>query len=140
MSMKAITFFLFVLASAGCSAKADGPPAIQVDRTACAHCTMLVSDERFAAAYETAAGEARVFDDIGCLLDAARKEASADTLRFWFHDALTGEWIRGDEAIFVRSDRVKTPMGGGILAYRDSQDPAAIRSVRALLTETEKGR
>ena len=135
-----LALFLLLSLTAGCSAKADGPPAIQVDRTACAHCTMLVSDERFAAAYETAGGEPRVFDDIGCLLDAVRKEASADALRFWFHDALTGEWIRGDEAVFVRSDRVKTPMGGGILAYRDSHDPMAIRSVRALLAETEKGR
>ena len=137
--MKAITFLFVTLTLAGCSAKADGPPAIQVDRTACAHCTMLVSDERYAAAYETAAGESRVFDDIGCLLDAVRHEPQPETLRFWFHDALTSQWIRGEEAVFVKSDRIKTPMGGGIVAYRESQDPQAIRSMRELLAKTEKG-
>ena len=137
--MRQLLLLLAVL-TAGCSAKADGPPAIQVDRTACAHCTMLVSDERFAAAYETAAGDARIFDDIGCLLEAARKEPSRDTLRFWFHDARTGEWIRGQEAVFVQGDHLKTPMGGGIVAYRESQDPAAMRSLRELLATTEMSR
>ena len=138
--MKATTFLLLAVTSVGCSAKADGPPPIQVDRTACAHCTMLVSDERFAAAYETAAGESRVFDDIGCLLDAVRHEPQAETLRFWFHDAHTSDWIRGEEAVFVKSNRIKTPMGGGIVAYRESYDPSAIRSIRGLLAITEKGR
>jgi len=138
--MKSMALLFVALFAAGCSAKADGPPAIQVDRTACAHCTMLVSDERYAAAYETAAGESRVFDDIGCLLEAVRHEPQAETLRFWFHDALTSQWIRGEEAVFVKSDRIKTPMGGGIVAYRESQDPAAIRSIRELLARSEKGR
>src|SRR5688572_11058976 len=115
--MKPMALLFVALFTAGCSAKADSPPAIQVDRTACAHCTMLVSDERYAAAYETAAGESRVFDDIGCLLEAVRHEPQAEALRFWFHDALTSQWIRGDEAVFVKSDRIKTPMGGGIGAY-----------------------
>ena len=138
--MKSIALLFVALFTAGCSAKADGPPAIQVDRTACAHCTMLVSDERFAAAYETAAGESRVFDDIGCLLEAVGREPQAETLRFWFHDARTSEWMRGEEAVFVQADRIKTPMGGGIVAYRASQDPAAIRSIRELLAKSEKGR
>ena len=138
--MKSTALFLVALFAAGCSAQADGPPAIQVDRTACARCTMLVSDERFAAAYQTAAGESGVFDDIGCLLEAVRHEPQAETLRFWFHDAVTSQWIRGEEAVFVKSDRTRTPMGGGIVAYRESQDPAAIRSIRELLARSETGR
>ena len=116
-----MTLRLFLLAAvltAGCSAKADGPPAIQVDRTACAHCTMLVSDERFAAAYERPSGEARVFDDIGCMQEAMKAETAPASLRVWYHDVETGEWIRGEEAELVKTDRFKTPMGGGIVAYR----------------------
>ena len=133
-----LALLLLAVLTVGCSATADGPPEIQVDRTACAHCTMLVSDERYAAAYETAAGEARVFDDIGCLLQAVRNEPQPESLRFWFHDLQNGDWIRGDEAVFVKSDKFKTPMGGGIVAYRTSQDPNAIRSIRELLASAEK--
>ena len=116
-----MTLRLILLAAvltAGCSAKAGGPPVIQVDRTACAHCTMLVSDERFAAAYETPAGEARVFDDIGCLREAMKAEPSHAALRVWYHDFETGEWMPGEDASFETSPRFKTPMGSGIVAHR----------------------
>lgn len=78
---------------------------------------MLVSERMFAAAYRTAAGEAKVFDDIGCLLAAARSEAGADALRFWFHDAPSRTWIEGPRAVFVHAPGLKTPMAGGMLAY-----------------------
>lgn len=133
MNMKSLLVLFIALLAAGCSAKADGPPAIQVDRTACEHCTMLVSDERLAAAYYTAAGDARVFDDIACLLTAAASESSAEGLRFWFHDAASSEWLRGEDAVFVKSPRIKTPMHGGIVAFRQLHD--AERTAR-----TEQGR
>jgi copper chaperone NosL len=107
-----------VLVSAACASRPSGPPEIVVDRTACSHCTMLISEPRYAAAYQVAGAEARVFDDIACLLEAARTEAMSE-LRFWFHDGNDGEWIVGDTAVFVSSPEFRTPMGGGTLAYRD---------------------
>ena len=114
---------VFVLATVagGCGGPADGPPRIEIDRTACAHCGMLVSERAYAAAYRRGADEAKVFDDIGCLLAAVRREPEAHGLRFWFHDAPTAAWIDGREAVFVASPGVRTPMGGGLAAYRDAQ-------------------
>ena len=105
-----------LLAGAGCGVKADGPPEIVVDRTACGHCRMLVSEPQYAAAYRSPGGHALVFDDIQCLLDAAGKEAGP--LRFWFRDAAADGWIDGADAVFVRSTHLRTPMNGGIAAYR----------------------
>ena len=107
---------------AACGVQAGGPPEISVDRTACAHCGMLISEAVFAAAYQGPSAEARVFDDIGCLLEAVRREGPSDGLRFWFQDAAGGGWMEGGAAVFVRSAQVRTPMGGGLLAFRD---PAA---------------
>ena len=109
------------LITAACGSKADGPPEIVVDRTACAHCTMLISEPRYAAAYQAPGAEAKVFDDIACLLQAAGAE-TATGLRFWFHDGNDGAWIDGEAATFVASPEFRTPMGGGVIAYRD---PAA---------------
>ena len=102
-------------------ARSDGPPEIVVDRTPCSHCGMLISEPLYAAAYQAPGADARVFDDIGCLRDAARREGRG-ALRIWFHDAADGRWIDGVEAVFVASPSIRTPMGGGMLAYRD---PAA---------------
>jgi copper chaperone NosL len=106
-----------LLLAAACGSTPGGPPDIVVDRSACSHCTMLISEPRYAAAYEAPGADAKVFDDIGCLLQAAQKE-SATGLRYWFHDGNDGTWIDGDP-VFVVSPEFRTPMAGGIIAYRD---------------------
>jgi copper chaperone NosL len=113
----ASTALLAAIASAACGAEAAGPPHLEEDRTACAHCGMLVSERLFAAAYRAPGGEARVFDDIRCLLKAVRKESSQANLEFWFHDAETLEWIEGTRAVIVHAPSLNTPMGGGMVAF-----------------------
>lgn len=108
------------LLTAACGVRAEGPPEIVVDRTPCSRCGMLISETLYAAAYQAPGADARVFDDIGCLRDAARGEQGA--LRIWVHDAADGRWMIGGEALLVSSPSIRTPMGGGFLAYRD---PAA---------------
>jgi len=138
---------LLTIAAIACSARADGPPHLEEDRTACAHCGMLVSERMFAAGYRIADREARVFDDIGCLLEALRREDNAPAARFWFHDAATREWIDGKKAVFMRSPKLNTPMAGGMLAYAgeaQARRAAAehggrvIASLDALLRESPK--
>ena len=62
----------------------------------------------------------------------------------WFHDAGDGQWMESDVAVFVRSSEIRTPMGGGIVAYRDAtraeQGAAAhhgevVRSLSELLNQ-----
>jgi copper chaperone NosL len=102
-----------VILLAACSAVETGPPAIVLDVTPCAHCRMLVSDLAFAAAFRTAEGEEWVFDEIGCML----RELPAVGARVWVHDFETEEWLDGEKAIFLRSESIETPMGGGIVAF-----------------------
>ena len=119
MPLARITSLLTILlVSAACASRPSGPPEIVVDRTSCSHCTMLISEPRYAAAYQAPGADARVFDDIACLLEAARADATSER-RFWFHDGNDGEWIDGDTAVFVSSPQFRTPMGGSIIAYRD---------------------
>ena len=138
----AATFGLILSIAVACRAGTDGPPRIEVDRTACAHCGMLISEPVFAAAYRAHQADARVFDDIACLLEAIAGEKDRSGLRLWFHDAATSQWIDGGAAVFVESAGLKTPMGGGFVAYKDEATAAktaadrqgrVIRSVGDLL-------
>ena len=142
--MRAVVMVWGLLATAGCAAPADGPPEIVVDRSACSQCGMLVSERVYAAAYRVPGAEARVFDDIGCLIAAARQDG-AGPRRFWFHDGADGAWIEGDAAVFVASPHLRTPMGGGMLAYREESAAVfaagrsrgqVVRSLAALLKRT----
>jgi nitrous oxide reductase accessory protein NosL len=144
MTIRNTTLAAAILFAAACGGRADGAPEIVVDRTACSHCGMLVSELVYAAAYQVAGADARVFDDLGCLRKAARGERT--DLRVWVHDATTGAWIDGRAATFVSSAEIRTPMGGGILAYRDPADAdraarkfrgRIIRSLSSLLDTKE---
>lgn len=101
---------------AACAVRTQEPPAIVIDRSACSYCGMLISEPAYAAAYRTADGDDRVFDDIGCLAAAVARDGHQDA-RFWFHDANTGQWIDGAVARFVTAPSLRTPMGGRVLAY-----------------------
>lgn len=120
MNFRWVVLSAALLLSASCGVRADGPPEIVVDRTACSHCGMLISEPLYAAAYRAPGAAPRLFDDLGCLRDAARAERGA--LRVWVHDATSGEWIDGRAATFISSSAIPTPMGGGILAYREPED------------------
>ena len=113
----ALVIGVALLVVACSAAPAAGPPEIVVDRTACSHCGMLISEPVYAAAYRAEGAEALVFDDIGCLRKAAREESTPLTL--WFHDADDRSWIGGAATVFVESAAIRTPMGGGLVAYRD---------------------
>jgi nitrous oxide reductase accessory protein NosL len=105
---------------------------------------MLISELVYAAAYQAEGAEARLFDDIACLRNAARKETGP--LTAWFHDADTREWIEGTAALFVTSQEIRSPMGGGLIAYRDraaaeraaeARHGRVIETVADLLSDTK---
>jgi copper chaperone NosL len=124
--------------SAACASASAGPPEIVIDRTACAQCGMLISERRYAAASRSGREEARVFDDIGCLLNDVRGSAHRPEL-LWFNDAETGQWILPAAApAFIRASSIRTPMGGGTLAFGtlDAARRAAARGGAALIPST----
>ena len=116
---------LTMLAGLACGVRADGPPSIVLDRTACSHCGMLISEPRYAAAYRVHGSPARVFDDIGCLRSALREDGAQGAAQLWFHDASGGGWINGAEAVLVNAPEIRTPMGGGTIAFMDRAEALA---------------
>ncbi len=119
MSTPKLVIIVLALLAASCSANAAGHPEIVVDQTTCSHCGMLVSEPAYAAAYHAPDKEPRVFDDIGCMLDAMRHE-TASPITVWLQDAAGGGWLDADQAVFVTAPSIRTPMNGGVLAYADA--------------------
>ena len=46
-------------------------------------------------------------------------------MEYWFQDAAGGGWIDGADARFVRATALRTPMSGGIAAFRSTADADA---------------
>lgn len=105
---------------AGCTTGPVGPPEIVIDRTACHRCSMLVSEPAFAAAALPAGAEAAwVFDDAACLFAWAAEEPAGGEARVWFQDTLGGGWLETADAVLAVVPGGLTPMGSGVVAFRD---------------------
>ena len=86
----------------------------------CDFCRMAISDSRFAGEILLSGGEARKFDDIGCLLQYARAAKNREQVAvFYVNDYEKRSWLRVEEATFVRSRTLTTPMNSGIIAFRN---------------------
>lgn len=96
------------------------PPEIRYGEDPCDECHMLINESRYVAGYVTNDRQTRRFDDIGCLL-LYQKEHDETVAQFWVKDFNTQEWLKADTAFFVRSDSIQTPMGFGIIAFKDKK-------------------
>lgn len=95
----------------------DTPPEIRYGEDICDQCRMIISEPRFAAAYVSRTGETGRFDDIGDLVLFSLGQAEEVTI-FWVHDYDTQEWLKADQAFFVLSKNLHTPMEHGVAAFR----------------------
>lgn len=117
---------LLALLLAACSA---GPGAVHWGVEECAHCQMMIADERYAAQVVDRRGRTFKFDAIECMTSFLRagELAQADVHSVWVADGRE-RWITVEDAHFVHSERIRSPMGGGLAAYADE---AAARRVLA---------
>jgi copper chaperone NosL len=121
-----LTVALAMLVAACGTADAAGPPDINYGRDVCLQCGMIVSEEKFAAAYTLDSGEERSFDDLGDLILYVRAaNETIDPLKGWVHDYETEEWVDLANAHFVPTLSVSTPMGHSIIAFAEADRAAA---------------
>ena len=113
------TLLLTALSACTTPASDPQPPEITYGQDMCDQCGMVIGEARFAAAILLSSNKYLKFDDIGEML--AYKKARPETqVEAWFvHDYNSEEWLRGESAFFVRSTSLQTPMGTGIVAFKE---------------------
>jgi copper chaperone NosL len=131
-----LLLLLLLLGSVACrsAAAAGNPPDVRYGEDVCDHCGMIINEPRFAASYVTGERETRRFDDIGNMM-AHYAQYKENVAAFWVHDYESEEWLRAEEAHFVLSSGIRTPMGHGVVAFDDAaraQQLAAVHDGRVL--------
>jgi copper chaperone NosL len=127
--LSAASWLLLLLVGCQQTIDLEAPPEILYGQDVCDECNMIINDPRFAAAYVTADGEVRRFDDIGGMLSHDQKVGEAAVV-YWVHDFSTEAWLDAREAYFVLDNQeLITPMGWGIAAF--SSESAAADYVSA---------
>lgn len=100
------------------------PRPLRVGVDVCPYCNMTILDARYAAQMVTSTGKVYNYDDVGCLLDhllgyggpkvTPRELYVAD---FAASERKEARFIPVNQAYFLYSERIRTPMGTGLLAF-----------------------
>jgi copper chaperone NosL len=91
----------------------------------CAHCRMVLSDERYAAELIDEAGTRYHFDDVGCMIAFAAERGLKG--KAWVRDPSGARWTDAEHARYVGGAR--TPMGYGFSPAKEgTMDLAQVRS------------
>lgn len=114
---RTLSLLLFFLVA--CAAGQISPVPIE-DGDACSFCRMAISERQFAGEIIKTDESVLKFDDIKCMLRYQQKaEDRSKPAAIFVTDYASKEWVKAEDAFFTRSETIKTPMGGGIIAFRD---------------------
>lgn len=108
----------------------DGPPTVYLGDSVCAQCNMIISDERWATSTVVAAPrgpDPRLFDDFNCQVAYEAEHPELDILERWSHSHATRQWIRTEEASFLVSPKLRTPMGSKAAAFAAAPEAETAR-------------
>ena len=116
------------MVATGCGAPEPRPLAWGVD--ACAHCHMGLVEEAYGTEAVSGTGKAWVFDSVECLAAWLHDDPdAAAVVSVWVTDfANPGTLVSGEEAFYLRSPTLTSPMGMGLTAFARAEDRDGART------------
>jgi copper chaperone NosL len=123
-----LSLLLLTITACGSKASAEpAPPTIHYGEDVCEFCNMIINEERHAAAYITKDGEGHIFDEVGNMMQGLLKNHDiSEITAFFVHDYEQQNWLRAETAYYVRSPKISTPMGSGLVALASSEQAEAL--------------
>ena len=116
-NITAATAGFFVLLITSCNTE---PLPIRIGKDNCDFCKMTISDNRFGAEIVTKKGKTYKFDDNHCIVGFINSKTvtQQDIAAIYFTDFLhPHELIKVENAVFLQSPSLKSPMNGNIAAF-----------------------
>jgi len=105
------------------SCSTDKPEPIAINKDQCDFCKMTITDGRFGCELITAKGRIYKFDDLNCMLRYKEEKRNTQFKSFFVHD-YSGDnlLIPAENADYIESEHLKSPMGGNIAAFSDKNE------------------
>ena len=105
-----------------CGAK--GPEPIHYGVDMCSFCKMTITEKKFGAEIITAKGKIYKFDSYECMNDFLKIASNSDMQaeKKFLTDYFSGKLIAASSCFLVKSDSIKSPMGGDMAACETQSD------------------
>jgi len=120
--MKNIYIFLAIVFMSACSHE---PQEINYSKDICDFCKMTIMDKRFATQCISSKGKVFKFDDVFCLNKFLKNGGvwKTEIKGIYFSDyPVKHGWIKSDKVLLLKSDSLRSPMGGNIAAFNSKDD------------------
>nr|WP_203362809.1 nitrous oxide reductase accessory protein NosL [Bacillus sp. REN10] len=95
------------------------PVEINPDIDVCDICNMSITETQYATEVILKDGSVETFDDIGCMVEYLNEQDEKDIGEKYVRDALSGDWVKLDEATFLYKKDYWTPMAYGVVSFSD---------------------
>ena len=107
------SFFLFLFTSCNI-----GPEPINYGQDTCHFCSMTIVDKQHGSEWVTDKGKVFKFDSVECLLNN-QTQTDRETIAFYMcnHFSDPGELISAENAFFLISEGIPSPMGAYLTAF-----------------------
>jgi copper chaperone NosL len=115
--MKMMTVVLVAILFLSCSVD---PQPLQYGKDGCHTCKMTLMDKKFGTELVTAKGKIYKFDDVNCMVNFINSDYLEDEkLEHILVVDYTqpGKLIRAEEAFYLKSDEIRSPMASEIAAF-----------------------
>lgn len=119
---------LIILSAAilmGCEPK---PQPINYGSDECAYCRMMITDKEFGSQIVNNQGRAYKFDSVECMAAYDLTEDDENFHSKWVPNFLdSDEWLKAEEAVFLHSETLRSPMGLFLSAYANRASAEEMR-------------
>jgi copper chaperone NosL len=118
-----VASFAAILFTTSCSSSEPAP--IRLGKDECANCKMILTDPKFGAEILTKTNKVYKFDDVNCLNNYIKnneKIASQVNLIFFVDYAREGQFVQANQAFYLQSEELKSPMGGAVAVFTNQED------------------
>lgn len=98
------------------------PEPINPETDVCEVCGMAIADEEHATQIIFKNEKSLKYDDIGDMFVWLEENGEEEIGAKFVRDFNTLEWIQLEEATFVYAEEISTPMGFGVISFKDRKD------------------
>jgi len=82
---------------------------------------MVISDDRFAAAWREGTKRERYFDDVGCMVAYTKSRRPPEGTVFFVRDFAADLWSDAESAFYMVAPGIKSPMSYDIAAFASQE-------------------